>query len=284
MRVSLFKRLESSIEAFRRTIGRMVASHAAFVAALDAGRIAAGDRAQRLLYESDAVDESDLLDALDLLEQRYDVAAFDVPRLRADLQHDIDILSDILALIEPIDADGDDKLLALRRWLFEGVDGAPPLADRKCLIFTQYADTAAYLYEQLNPKQLAQIEVIYGGDKRKGSIVGRFAPIANADQKPAGYEINLLIATDVLSEGLNLQDCSQVINYDLHWNPVRLIQRFGRIDRIGSEHDEVFAYNFLPETELEQQLGLREKLHRRIQEIHDTIGEDAQYSGSKPNS
>jgi superfamily II DNA/RNA helicase len=79
----------------------------------------------------------------------------------------------------------------------------------------------------------------------------------------------------VLSEGLNLQDCSQVINYDLHWNPVRLIQRFGRIDRIGSEHDEIFAYNFLPETELEKQLGLHEKLHRRIQEIHDTIGEDA---------
>ena len=79
----------------------------------------------------------------------------------------------------------------------------------------------------------------------------------------------------MLSEGLNLQDCSQVINYDLHWNPVRLIQRFGRIDRIGSEHDEIHAYNFLPETELEKQLGLHDKLHRRIQEIHDTIGEDA---------
>ncbi len=79
----------------------------------------------------------------------------------------------------------------------------------------------------------------------------------------------------MLSEGLNLQDCGQVINYDLHWNPVRLIQRFGRVDRIGAEHDEVYGYNFLPETELERQLGLREKLHRRIQEIHDTIGEDA---------
>jgi superfamily II DNA/RNA helicase len=79
----------------------------------------------------------------------------------------------------------------------------------------------------------------------------------------------------VLSEGLNLQDCDKVVNYDLHWNPVRLIQRFGRIDRIGSEHDVIYAFNFLPETELERNLGLRQKLARRIQEIHDTIGEDA---------
>jgi superfamily II DNA/RNA helicase len=89
-------------------------------------------------------------------------------------------------------------------------------------------------------------------------------------------EINLLIATDVLSEGLNLQDCDKMINYDLHWNPVRLIQRFGRIDRIGSENLEVWGYNFLPETGIEKNLGLKQTLHNRIQEIHDTIGEDAQ--------
>lgn len=278
MRVSLFKRLESSIEAFRRTIGRMAGSTEAFLAALNAGQIAAGERAQRILYESDAVDESDLLDALDALDardQRYAIESFDVTRLRADVEHDIAILHEILALIAPIDASQDDKLQTLRRWLDVGVDGRAPLANEKCLIFTQYADTAAYLHAELNPKGLQQIATIYGDDKRKGNIVARFAPRANADQKPAGYEINLLIATDVLSEGLNLQDCSQVINYDLHWNPVRLIQRFGRIDRIGSEHDEIYAYNFLPETELEKQLGLHDKLHRRIQEIHDTIGEDA---------
>jgi superfamily II DNA/RNA helicase len=275
MRVSLFKRLESSIEAFRRTIGRMAGSTEAFLAALDAGQIAAGERSQRILYESDAMDERDLLDALGALDQRYAIEAFDVARLRADVEHDIAILHEILALIAPIDASQDDKLQTLRRWLDVGVDGRARLSDQKCLIFTQYADTAAYLHAELNPKGLPQIATIYGDDKRKGNIVARFAPRANADQKPAGDEINLLIATDVLSEGLNLQDCSQVINYDLHWNPVRLIQRFGRIDRIGSAHDEIHAYNFLPETELEKQLGLHDKLHRRIQEIHDTIGEDA---------
>jgi superfamily II DNA/RNA helicase len=85
----------------------------------------------------------------------------------------------------------------------------------------------------------------------------------------------MVIATDVLAEGLNLQDCDKIINYDLHWNPVRLIQRFGRIDRIGSEHDVVYGFNFLPETGIEKHLGLRQKLHNRIQEIHDTIGEDS---------
>jgi superfamily II DNA/RNA helicase len=84
-----------------------------------------------------------------------------------------------------------------------------------------------------------------------------------------------VIATDVLAEGLNLQDGDKIVNYDLHWNPVRLIQRFGRIDRIGSEFDIIYGFNFLPETGIEKNLGLREKLHNRIQEIHDTIGEDS---------
>ncbi|MHB8630266.1 MAG: C-terminal helicase domain-containing protein [Aggregatilineales bacterium] len=85
----------------------------------------------------------------------------------------------------------------------------------------------------------------------------------------------MVVSTDVLSEGLNLQDADHIINYDLHWNPVRLIQRVGRIDRLGSVHSAVFAFNFLPEVGAEQQLGLQNRLSRRIQEIHDTIGEDS---------
>ena len=84
-----------------------------------------------------------------------------------------------------------------------------------------------------------------------------------------------LIATDVLAEGLNLQDCDKIVNYDLHWNPVRLIQRFGRIDRIGSEFESVYGFNFLPELGIERNLGLHQRLRNRIQEIHDTIGEDS---------
>lgn len=148
----------------------------------------------------------------------------------------------------------------------------------KKLIFSQYADTARYLFENLNPSgKQDDIDVIYSGDKSKARVVGRFAPKANPEyQFTSGEsELQTVIATDVLAEGLNLQDCDKVINYDLHWNPVRLIQRFGRIDRIGSDHDVICAFNFLPETELERHLGLHQILANRIQEIHDTIGEDA---------
>ena len=120
--------------------------------------------------------------------------------------------------------------------------------------------------------------MIYSSDKSKARVVGRFSPLSNPEYVPqAGEsELNTVVATDVLAEGLNLQDCDKVINYDLHWNPVRLIQRFGRIDRIGSEYDVVYAFNFLPETGIDRELGgLKRVLHNRIQEIHDTIGEDS---------
>jgi helicase-like protein len=142
----------------------------------------------------------------------------------------------------------------------------------------QYADTARYLFDNLNPNgNRDDIDVIFSGDKSVESVVGRFAPNANPEYKFASgeSELSTVVATDVLSEGLNLQDCDKMINYDLHWNPVRLIQRFGRIDRIGSDHEKVHGFNFLPETGLDKNLGLREKLHNRIQEIHETIGEDA---------
>ncbi|MFQ6044247.1 MAG: helicase-related protein, partial [Candidatus Poribacteria bacterium] len=169
--------------------------------------------------------------------------------------------------------DKDDKLQTLLLRLNE-----QPLSEGKRLIFTQYADTAQYLYDNLNPNDKHDdIDVIYSGDKSRERLVGRFAPKANPWFLFVSGETELqtVIATDVLSEGLNLQDCDKIINYDLHWNPVRLIQRFGRIDRIGSEHGRIFASNFLPETGIERELGLREKLRRRIDEIHETIGEDA---------
>ena len=155
----------------------------------------------------------------------------------------------------------------------------PALKDKKVIIFTQFADTAKYLYENLNPSdQHDDIDVIYSGlNKNKARLVGRFAPKANPEYKLKDNEceIKTLIATDILAEGLNLQDGDSIINYDLHWNPVKLIQRFGRIDRIGSDKDIIYGYNFLPELGIERNLGLTQKLKNRIQEIHDTIGEDA---------
>lgn len=179
----------------------------------------------------------------------------------------------MLKLVEPITPDQDDKLQTFLTRLEK-----KPIKGRKCLIFTQYADTAVYIYNNLNPGGVKKdIEIIYGTDKSKSRVVGRFAPKANPEfvfQKE-DTEISLLVATDVLAEGLNMQDCDIVLNYDLHWNPVRLIQRFGRIDRIGSEHEVIWGLNFLPETGIERNLGLTAVLQNRIQEIHDTIGEDA---------
>jgi hypothetical protein len=179
----------------------------------------------------------------------------------------------MLELVKPITPEKDAKLKTLLGRL-----AGPPLSEGKRLIFTEYADTARYLYENLNPgDRRNDIDVIFSSDKSKARVVGRFSPLSNPEYVPlpGESELNTVVATDVLAEGLNLQDCDKVINYDLHWNPVRLIQRFGRIDRIGSEYDVVYAFNFLPETGIDRQLGLKRVLHNRIQEIHDTIGEDS---------
>ncbi len=281
MRVMLFKRFESSVHAFRETVRRLLRIHRHFLAALEQGIVPAGEEAQQLLYESDQDEEQLLLDALRAASGRYAADDFDLAALRRDVAHDIGVLDEMLRVVEPITPAQDAKLQTLRDWL-----ARPPLDAGKVLIFTQYADTAQYLYDNLaNQAPVTsevtgasrEVEVIYSREKSKAEVVGRFAPLANPEQglPPGAAEIDVLVATDVLSEGLNLQDCGRLVNYDLHWNPVRLIQRLGRIDRIGSQHDEVWAYNFMPEKELERHLGLHEKLSRRIQEIHETIGEDA---------
>jgi superfamily II DNA/RNA helicase len=275
MRVLLFKRFESSVYAFRETIKKLLVAHKRFLKALLQGFVPAGEEAQILLSEDyNQAEEQDLMDALQQVSNKYDLADFDGERLYQHIEHDIKLLSNILALVEPISPDKDAKLQTLIQCLSK-----PILRNKKRLIFTQYADTAKYLHDNLNPDgKRDDIDVIYSGNsKNKSRVVGRFAPNANKEYKfkSGESELNTLIATDVLAEGLNLQDGDLIINYDLHWNPVKLIQRFGRIDRIGSEKDVIYGYNFLPEIGIERNLGLKQKLKNRIQEIHDTIGEDA---------
>ena len=274
MRVLLFKRFESSVYAFQETIRRLLKIHESVLKSIDEGIVPAGEEAQSILYESDTLEEADIMDALRVVSRRYEAKDFDTDTLRKHIAHDIAILKVVRKLVSPIMPEKDAKLQTLKTRL-----ASKPLKGTKRLIFTQYADTAKYLYANLNPgDRFPDVEVIYSGGKSKARVVGRFAPKANPEYRFGKGEAELMtvVATDVLAEGLNLQDCDNIINYDLHWNPVRLIQRFGRIDRIGSEHDVIFAYNFLPEAGIDKNLGLKERLHNRIQEIHDTIGEDSQ--------
>ncbi len=282
MRVLLFKRFESSVEAFRATVRRLLSAHRGFVVAVEGGKLPAGKKAKRILNSSyvggDAESEGELLQALGASgdTDTYDVEDFDAESLVGDVRHDMELLEEILTLVEPIIPEEDAKLQRLKEELAK-----PGVRDGKVLIFTQYADTARYLHENINPvgtdgRRRDDIDVIFSGDKSKERAVGRFSPNSNPEFRfgPGDTELSTLIATDVLSEGLNLQDCDRIINYDLHWNPVRLIQRFGRIDRIGTTFEEIYGYNFLPEVGIEENLGLREKLQQRIKEIQETIGED----------
>ena len=277
MRVLLFKRFESSVYAFQVTIKRLLLVHQRFLEALSQGFIPAGEEAQTLLSENQSEEdiiEQDLMNELHRVSVKYDLADFNAERLQQHIEHDINLLQKIQQLVEPITPEKDTKLQTLKKWLSK-----PALQDKKVIIFTQFSDTAKYLYDNLNPgDKHNDIDVIYSGlNKNKARLVGRFAPKANPEYKfnKSEYEINILIATDILAEGLNLQDGDLIINYDLHWNPVKLIQRFGRIDRIGSDKDVIYGYNFLPELGIERNLGLTQKLKNRIKEIHDTIGEDA---------
>jgi superfamily II DNA or RNA helicase len=271
IRSMLFKRFESSVFAFTETLRRMLTTHRAFLAALDSGIVPAGEEATAILHDADAYDNLALIDTLRTISQRYPAADFNIALLRTHIAHDIAVLEEMLALVQPITPERDAKLTQLRALLDNHAN------DRNVLLFTQYADTARYLFSQLNPERRdPSIEVIYSNNRDKARIVARFSPSSNREilLRPSDSPIHLLIATDVLSEGLNLQDCDTVVNYDLHWNPVRLIQRFGRIDRIGTEYKTIYGINFLPERALERNLGLYEVLRRRIREIHETIGED----------
>jgi superfamily II DNA or RNA helicase len=272
VRILLFKRFESSVHAFRETVRRLIASHQAFKSAVESGRIPTGEEADAI--DADLGDGDD--DVLDRGGQAastaYDIEDFLQNYLIRDLEHDLGILHRILEMVAPITPDQDAKLSVLK----ELVD-SPTFGGRKLLIFTQYTDTAEYLYGALDPVgDDPRVAVVHSGVSDFASLVGRFAPRSNPslNAKGGGPEIATLITTDVLAEGMNLQDCDTIINYDLHWNPVRLIQRFGRIDRIGTEFETIRGFNFLPETGLERNLGLRQRLQHRIQEIHDTIGED----------
>ena len=285
MRHLLFKRLESSVEAFRSTLGVLVRSNTNFRTALENGYVPVGQMASTMLSGAQ-FDADDLLDRLGIEEVRrkargakkstlvHPAADFDTARWLADLDKDRVILEELQRAVARISPDDDDKLRCLRDFLDQ-----PDVKKGKVLIFSEAEATVNYLYEQLNPGGADLSIAMLSGANRDAlqGTIKRFAPLANTINGHApGPPVRVLIATDVISEGQNLQDCNRVLNYDLHWNPVRLIQRFGRVDRIGTIHETIHLHNTWPDTDVDAELSLTTRLHNRIQAFHDFIGLDTQ--------
>ncbi len=281
MRVNLLKRLESSVHAFTLSMGRIIKK----MEELDR-RIAAWLQSPNRSPESqeshdagvDAVPDEDEEDEEFAVgkTRRYRLAELDVERWRRDLREDYRTFTSLHCLAQRVTVARDAKLAELRRVLARKI--AHPTTDkdgrrnRKALVFTSFADTARYLYDHLSGSLAgARMALVTGGGgNRSGAeparfddILERFAPQAQERQGEGG-EIDVLIATDCLSEGQNLQDCDLVVNYDIHWNPVRLMQRFGRIDRLGSRNDQVAMINFWPTRDLDRYLDLKNRVEARM--------------------
>jgi len=154
--------------------------------------------------------------------------------------------------------------------------------NNKVIVFTQYSDTATYLYEQLKVRNITQIVKTIGGDEDIDKKVSRFSPRSSEYNIVDGIEYRVLITTDVLSEGQNLQDAYIVVNFDLPWALVRLVQRTGRVDRIGQKAEQILCYSFLPEDGIEHIIGLRAKLKARIRQNAEVVGSDEVFFEGDP--
>jgi len=273
----LLKRLESSVEAFRKSIQTQIEFLKAFKQFFLDGKILKKKFYDK--YFSYLEDEFDyLIDIPKELNKNLEplnLSDFNTDAFLKDLDKDIMIFKDVFSLVEPINTDKDAKLIEFKSKLCELKEKG------KVLVFSFYADTIDYLYKSLTDdskflksfgRKIAKVTGSFPSPRRR-TIIEEFL---NSDT-------DLLLSTDILSEGQNLQKAGIVINYDLHWNPVRMIQRAGRIDRIGSPFDKIFIYNFYPEKELESLLELVKILQNKIEMINETVGLDASVLGEKIN-
>ncbi len=265
-RLGLLKRLESSLAAFRTSAARQTRFHEAFLEALRAGRLLTA-RSHRADGDGDQL-------VLTPLTATPLPRGTDPARLARRAEADLARLRRMTAAADRALEAGEGKLAALRR-LLEDEAGA------RVVVFTEFRDTAAHLWRNLaGGHRVGRVDGAgaWLGTERAGrrQVIERFAPRANgAREPPARERVDLLIATDVLAEGLNLQDAARVVCYDLPWNPVRLIQRVGRVDRLGSQHDAVHAWCFTPAVELEAMLGLVARVRAKLATLRAAVGLEA---------
>jgi hypothetical protein len=289
LRSGLLKRFESSAHAFALTCERMAASHDDFLALLDQGHVVTGEA----LREWGATDSDEVEALLGEEGDIDDASTYDVDQLRADAEADRILLRQWAAAAREVRRATDPKLAVLADELAaiaadaerEAIGSEDERDKRKVLVFSYFADTvdwiADYLEEQVQARDdlaayRGRIARIIGSDDDRSRILFGFAP--HSSEAPRGTEdrYDLLVTTDVLAEGVNLQQARHIINYDLPWNPMRLVQRHGRIDRIGSEHPDVYLRCFLPDSQLDALLDLETTLHTKLKRAAATVGTEGE--------
>lgn len=296
-RTNLFKRLESSGHSFLLSLGRHVLRNYLFIYAiqnkleLPIGKNIA-ENLDDYLEDTDPDDEENNQLKMILTEEEYLARAADLylsfstgPHrhrfewirselfntvLLDNLMHDSKEIIGLLALNKGWNPDEDKQLNALYKLVTESH------VKEKVLVFTQFADTADYLAEHLKKRGVNKIESVTGEDENPTAKAQRFSPVSNGrpEINQANRDLRILISTDVLSEGQNLQDGHIIVNYDLPWAIIRLIQRAGRVDRIGQKAEKILCYSFLPEAGIEQIINLRQRLSMRIRENAEVVGSD----------
>ena len=286
MRVNFLKRLESSVDAFRLTLRRTIQKIDDMVAKIDSyEKKQIEDEILDTLPEEDVDDEDFLVNRKAI--NPYHLGQLDRQRWRAYMLADKSKLEAALKSVDAITPRRDGKLQQLKEQLHKKAQQA----NHKLLVFTTFKDTADYLWEELqgiagelhlNVGMVAGDVVKTTLDRQTNfeSVLDHFAPAARGRDLD-GPEIDLLIATDCISEGQNLQDCDAVLNYDIHWNPVRLIQRFGRIDRIGSPNRTVHMINYWPTKDMDVYLNLENRVRARMALADATATGDDNYLEEK---
>lgn len=272
----LLKRLESSVEAFRKSVKSHEEFLTEFKKVVQKGKILRKKFFYKYINSLDeSIEEVDGLGEFGKNLEDIDLKDYDKEKLFADIDKDIAVFGSIYEDIKNIDESQDAKLIKLKEHLLNN------LKSEKAVVFSYYSDTVKYVAQALDKDEDFK--------KRFGKKVAFVTGGNSSNDRQVIIEdflngkTNVIISTDILSEGQNLQKAKTVTNYDLHWNPVRMIQRAGRIDRIGSPFKEITIYNFYPEDELESLLDLVETLQRKIMMINDTIGLDASILGEQIN-
>jgi hypothetical protein len=295
LRSGLLKRLESSAFAFAKTLEKMVVDHGHFLDALKRGIVPSSEALEEWRETDNDEDFDELLsaDGRDDFLTRTDsqpAEYYDLPRLQATVEKDRDILLHFLQQARKVKPENDPKLAKLKDLLEDiarqaekdGRTSEEKRDNRKVIIFSYFADTVewvqSYLREQLETdRRLTAYRgrlVAVSGDEgsRLGAIFG-FAPrTTEAPPNKSADLYDILLTTDILAEGQNLQQARNIINYDLPWNPMRLVQRHGRIDRIGSPHATVFIWCFFPDVQLDAMLLLEQRIRRKLAQAAATIG------------